>query len=133
MESDRSAVSTPMREILDEAVRLILTALQPHLIILFGSAARGNMGPYSDLDFLIIMPDGVHRRKAAQKVSRALFDLGMPKDIVVVTESDVRSYGANPSLVIASALAEGRELYQVSYHPKKWIIRLLKPVNHEKD
>jgi hypothetical protein len=77
--------------------------------------------------------DGVHRRKAAQKVSRALFDLGMPKDIVVVTESDVRSYGANPSLVIASALAEGRELYQVSYHPKKWIIRLLKPVNHEKD
>ena len=111
MKSERSAIIVPTQEILAEAVRRILKTLQPRKIILFGSAARGNMGPHSDLDFLIVMPDGVHRRKAAQKLSRALFDLGMPKDIVVVTESDIKNHGTNPSLVIAPALAEGRELY----------------------
>jgi hypothetical protein len=40
-----------------------------------------------------------------------LFGLGIPKDVVVVTESDVNNYWTNPYLVIAPALAEGRELY----------------------
>ena len=111
MRESTSATGTPAQELLDEAVRRILKVLQPRRIILFGSAARGNMGPDSDLDIMIIMPDGVHRRKAAQKASRALFDLGIPKDIIVVTESDVENYGKNPSLVIAPALSEGREIY----------------------
>ena len=113
MENKRAAIDVPIQEILDEAVRRILVVIQPIRIILFGSAARGSMGPNSDLDFLIVMPDGVHRRKIAQLASRALFDLGTSKDIVVVTEGDVRNYGANPSLVIAPALEEGRELYHV--------------------
>ena len=69
------------------------------------------LGPHSDLDILVMMPDGTHRRRTAQRLYRFLFGLGMPKDIVVVTESDVKDYGDNPSLVIAPALAEGRELY----------------------
>lgn len=111
MESDSTKISVPVQEIIDEAVRRIISAIHPLKIVLFGSAARGNMGPHSDLDFLIVVPDGIHRRKMAQQLARVLFDLGMPKDIIVVTESDVRNYGANPSLVIAPALEEGRELY----------------------
>lgn len=42
----------------------------------------------------------------------ALADLGVPKDIVVVTESDVREHGGKPSLVIFPALQQGRELYR---------------------
>ena len=101
----------PPKEILDEAVRRILSVVKPRRIILFGSAARGNMGPHSDLDFLIIMPDGIHRRRTSQQIFRAIFDLDMSKDIIVVTENDVRDYGTNPSLVIAPALEEGTELY----------------------
>ena len=70
------------------------------------------MGPHSDLDFLVVVPDGVHRRRTARQLYRALSGLGVPKDIVVVTESDLNDYGANPSLVIAPAMAEGREVYR---------------------
>lgn len=108
---EKNMVGSPSEEILDEAVRRILSVVKPRRIILFGSAACGNMGPHSDLDFLVVMPDGVHRRRTSQQIFRAMFDLDMPKDIIVVTESDVRDYGKNPSLVIAPALEEGRELY----------------------
>lgn len=108
---EKKAIGGPSKEVLDEAVRRILSVVKPRRIILFGSASRGNMGPHSDLDFLVIMPDGIHRRRTSQQIFRAMFDLDMPKDIIVVTESDIRDYGKNPSLVIAPALEEGRELY----------------------
>lgn len=100
--------------ILDEMVRRIVRAVRPKRIILFGSAARGQMGPHSDLDVLVVMPDGVHRRQTAMEIYRALFDLGRPKDIAVVTEDDVRRFGNEPSLVICPALREGKELYRAS-------------------
>ena len=101
----------PDREILDTLVKRILETAQPLRIILFGSAAEGRMGPDSDLDVLVIMQDGTHRRRTAQRVYRCLSGIGVPKDIVVVTQSDVRKYGDKPSLVLFSALRKGKELY----------------------
>lgn len=106
--SDRNG---PDRRILNELVRRIAESVQPLRIILFGSAARGEMGPSSDLDVLVVMPDGVHRRRTAQAIYRSLSGLGVAKDVVVVTESDVREHGQNPSLVLYPALQHGKELY----------------------
>lgn len=89
----------------------VVDAVQPKRIILFGSAARGQMGPNSDLDLLVVMPDGVHRRQTAQTIYRKLTGMGIAKDIVVVTESDVVQYADNPSLVLYPAIREGREIY----------------------
>ncbi len=105
-----SSIATP--EILDRLVRRIVETVQPRRIILFGSATRGDTGLHSDLDILVIMPDGAHRRRTAQRLYRALAGLGVPKDIVVVTESDVRRFADEPSLVISPALREGKELYR---------------------
>ena len=99
---------------IDELVRRIVEAVHPRRIVLFGSAARGEMGPNSDLDVLVIMPDGTHRRKTAQEIYRRMWGFGFAKDIVVVTESDVREYGMNPYLIIKNALEEGRELYRAT-------------------
>jgi predicted nucleotidyltransferase len=41
-------------ETLQEIVRRIVAAVRPEKIILFGSAAREEMGPDSDLDLLVI-------------------------------------------------------------------------------
>jgi uncharacterized protein len=101
------------RELLDDMIRRIVDAVHPVRIILFGSAVRGVLGPHSDLDILVIMPDGTHRRGTARRIYRSLFGLGVPKDVVVVTESDVKNFGTNPSLVISPAIEEGRELYRV--------------------
>jgi predicted nucleotidyltransferase len=104
----------PDERLLAKVVRIIVETAAPKMIILFGSAARKTMTASSDLDLLVIMPDGVHRRKTAQMIYRSLRGLGISKDIVVVTESDMEMYGDNPSLVIFSAMREGRELYRAA-------------------
>ena len=108
---EKKATGGPSKEILDEAVKRILSVVKPRRIILFGSASRGNMGPHSDLDFLVIMPDGVHRRRTSVEIFKALRGIDLPKDVIVVTEQDVHQFGGNPSLIIKPALDEGKELY----------------------
>ena len=104
----------PDTRLLEELVQRIVEAVHPLRIILFGSAARGEMGPNSDLDVLVVMPDGVHRRQTAQLLYRHLMGLGFAKDIVVVTESDLERHGSNPYLIIKPALDEGKELYHAT-------------------
>ena len=111
MSGHEGIATTPVQEVLDEAVRRIVETAHPRKIILFGSAARGAMGPDSDVDLLVVMPDGTHRRHAATKIYRSLRGIGIPKDVVVVTEGDVKEHRHNPSLVLKPALEEGRELY----------------------
>ena len=108
------SVARTNQDKIKELVRRIVKTVEPNRILLFGSAARGNLGPDSDLDVLVIMPDGVHRRQTAQKIHRSLAGIGISKDILVVTESDVKEYADNPSLVIYPALREGKELYRAS-------------------
>ena len=102
------------QQVLDQLVHRIVEAVHPLRIILFGSAARGEMGPHSDIDALVVMPDGIHRGKTAQEIYRCLWGLGFAKDIVVVTESDLRAHSANPYLIIKGALEEGKELYHAT-------------------
>ena len=110
----RSFPSKPDQRLLEQVVKRTVEAIHPLRIILFGSAARDAMGPDSDLDLLVVVPDGVHRRRAAQTIYTSLNGLGFAKDIVVVTESDIRQHGNNPSLIIYLALTEGKELYHAA-------------------
>ena len=87
-------------------------AEQPVRIILFGSAARGEMRAKSDLDVLVIVPDGQNRRRIAGTVYRARPRGTRPLDLVVATESDVERHRDTRWYVIASALREGRVLYE---------------------
>ena len=97
--------------LLNEIVKRIVEAVKPIRIILFGSAARNKMGPDSDLDLLVVMPDGIHRRRTSQTIYKTLRGIGFAKDIVVVTQSDIKKYCNNPSLIIYPALKHGREIY----------------------
>ena len=101
-------------EILDELVRRIVEGVHPIQIILFGSAARGDMGPDSDLDVLVVMPDGVHRRETSAVVYRSLRRFPYPKDIVVATVGDLAEYGDSLGLVYRQALKEGKEIYHAA-------------------
>ncbi len=105
---------SPDAALLDELVRRIVESVHPLQITLFGSAARGEMGPNSDLDVLVVMPDGCDRLAVTQDLHCRLGDLGMAKDIVVVQASDVVEHGRNPYLIIHRALLEGRELYRAA-------------------
>ena len=108
------ASSVLSEDVVADLVRRIVRTVDPKRIILFGSAVRNQMGPHSDVDLLVVMPDGAHRRQTARRIYRALSGMGISKDIVVVTESDVRQFADEPSLVICPALKEGRELYRAA-------------------
>jgi predicted nucleotidyltransferase len=96
---------------LDRLVQSIVDKAAPLRIILFGSAARGEQAGDSDIDLLVVVPDGTHRRKTAQGLYRETAGIGVPFDLVVATRSDLEQHADNRGLIFRSALREGRELY----------------------
>ena len=101
---------TVSEEILQEIVRRIVAAVQPEKIILFGSVAREEMGPDSDLDFLVIK-SCKNRRETVRKIRRRLIGIGIPKDIIVATPEDIERYKDTIGLIFRPALNEGKVLY----------------------
>ena len=96
---------------LNKMVRVIVETAHPKRVILFGSAQRGEMGPNSDVDILVVVPAGTHRRKTAKSIYRNLVGVGFAADIVVATENDVEKYRNNIGMVIKPALENGSVLY----------------------
>lgn len=84
----------------------------PDKIILFGSAARGEMGPNSDLDLLVVKPEPVHRRRLSQAIYMNLFGVGRAVDIIVATPDDIERYGNTHALVLKPALQGGKVIYE---------------------
>lgn len=107
----RMQAMQPDGTLIDGLVERIVAVARPSRIILFGSAARGEMDPQSDLDVLVVVPDGTPRRQLAQRVYRNMIGFPLAVDVVVATESDLVKYGNNFSLVYYPALREGREIY----------------------
>ena len=103
--------TTPDPAILGEIIRRIVEVARPERIVLFGSAARGQMGPDSDLDLLVIKSGVSHRRRLAQQIYRRLLGLTVPVDIIVVTPEDVTRYRDKVGPIIGPALAEGQVVY----------------------
>jgi uncharacterized protein len=96
---------------LDELVQRIVAETQPLRIVLFGSLARGEARPGSDVDLLVVMPEGTHRRRTAQSLYRSLRGAGVPFELVIATPGDLERHGASPGLIYRDILREGRTLY----------------------
>jgi predicted nucleotidyltransferase len=101
----------PNQSTIDELIRRVVAAVHPLRIILFGSAARGDMRPDSDMDVLIVMPEYVHRRRTAQDIHEQLFGFPVPVDVLVATPEDLRKHQDNIGLVYHRVLREGKEIY----------------------
>ena len=99
-------------ELLQEAVRQILSVGSPEKIVLFGSWARGQARPDSDLDLLIIEESDLPRYRRAGRYRMALLGLFPAKGIVVWTPSEVALWRDVPNAFITAILTEGRVLYE---------------------
>ena len=97
--------------VLDEIVRRVIEVAQPNRIILFGSAARGQMGPDSDIDLLVIKGGIASRRTLAQQIYVHLFGVSASVDVIVVTPQDVDRFRDRVGSIIGPALREGKQVY----------------------
>ena len=98
-------------EKLQEIIRRIVQVAQPEKIILFGSAARGKMGPHSDVDLLVIKGGEYHQGRLTGQIYMNLHGVGQAVDVILVTPEQVERYRNKHFLVIAPALREGKEVY----------------------
>jgi predicted nucleotidyltransferase len=97
---------------LNVVLQRILSVVQPRRVILFDSAARGQMTPDSDLDLLVIVPGPVHRRRIEQQIYRNLRGVLVPVDVVVATEEDIENYGNKVGMIYRPALREGKVVHE---------------------
>ena len=99
-------------EILPEILRRIRATTTPERIILFGSHARGEAGPDSDLDLLVVVRGVTHPRQESIRIRRALRGLLVPIDVIVATPEQVEQYGDSIGLIYGTALREGMVPYE---------------------
>lgn len=90
----------------------IVSRFTPYRVILFGSHARERAGKWSDVDSLVMLPNGTDRRHAAVEIHRALGDLPVAKDIVVTTPEEIDRRGHVVGGVLNEALRTGKTIYE---------------------
>jgi uncharacterized protein len=93
-------------------VERIVRRFEPLRIILFGSRARGDAQPDSDVDLLVVFPQVANKRSKAVEIRQALVDLPVAKDIIVTTPDEITRRGDLVGDVLRPALAEGKVLYE---------------------
>jgi HEPN domain-containing protein/predicted nucleotidyltransferase len=108
--------SPPDPALLGEVVARIVAAVAPDRIILFGSGARGDMSPASDLDLLIVKGGSWEPGDVDGAIRRSLRDLDVATDLVLATPAELERYGQSIGLVYLPALEDGRVVYD-GRHP----------------
>ena len=104
------------RELIDKMAERIVREVDPERIVLFGSWARGEANPQSDVDFLVVErepfgPDR-SRREEAVRIWECLYEFRVPKDILVYSIDEIDQWRDSIHHVVGKALREGKVLYE---------------------
>jgi predicted nucleotidyltransferase len=98
-------------DLIQTMIDRIVQDFHPLRIILFGSHARGDTRPDSDIDLLVVFPQVANKRLAAVAIRRILADLPVCKDVVVTTPEEITRRGNLVGTILRPALREGKVLY----------------------
>jgi predicted nucleotidyltransferase len=96
--------------LIDEARRRLAAAAPTAEVILFGSRARGEARPDSDLDLLVIEPDFDRRGEEYGRLRKELRGLEVAIDLVIYRRREVDDWAGVPGSFLHVALGEGRVL-----------------------
>ena len=107
------------QQLLQAIVEIIVHEADPEQIILFGSRARGDARPDSDVDLLIIESEPFtvqrSRRKEAGRLWLALANIEISKDLLLYSRDEVEVRKDSLNHVVGRALREGKVLHVKNY------------------
>jgi len=92
-------------------VRRIVARFKPERVILFGSSARGNARPDSDVDLLVVMPVKGSKAEQEVRIGVALHGIRRSKDVIVATPDEFERCRDVVGTIIRPASREGKVLY----------------------
>jgi predicted nucleotidyltransferase len=96
---------------IEKMVDHIVKRFDPEKIILFESHARGDAGPDSDVDLLVVMPVAGSKRDKMVEIGMALHDIPIPKDIIVTTPEEYEWRNKIAGTIERPTAKEGKLLY----------------------
>lgn len=100
-----------MNETINSLVDKIKTSYKPEMIMIFGSMARGDVHPDSDLDLLIIKK--TKKRPIQRRIDvRKILSTDMPVDVLVYTPDEFEALRQSGSAFLKTISKEGEVLYQ---------------------
>ncbi len=108
-------INRDIESIIQDIVKAVLEIAEPERITLFGSAVRGELGPDSDVDLLVVEKESSFHRGSrwaeASRIRRALWGVPVAIDILLFTPEEIEKWKDSTNHVIARSMKEGRVLY----------------------
>jgi predicted nucleotidyltransferase len=111
LEMKRPEEGGPNPAVLREALRRIESVVHPQRVILFGSAARGEMHEDSDLDLLVVVKGPVDKGRLLDEIYENMVGAGGPVDVLLITPEELEEQKDNPGMIYGTVLEEGEVVY----------------------
>ena len=103
----------PADELIREMVDIIVSRFHPLAIILFGSRARNDHQPNSDVDLLVVLLHVADKRLSAITIGDSLSHVPIAKDVIVTTPQEISEESNINGALINRAMREGKILYDL--------------------
>ena len=96
----------------EQAIQALVERLHPLAIVWFGSASRGQAGPNSDLDFLVVFPsDAGGNFELFKQAQKAIWNVPAPIDLLIYYPDEVADKRDSLGSVVREALHTGRVVH----------------------
>ena len=105
--------------LLNEIVSRVLSVAHPDRIILFGSAATGQMTKDSDIDLLVVEPAPANTRERSVEIRSAVGDIGYSVDVIVMRTERFEKTKRIIGGIAYPANKYGRVLYEADHNDEK--------------
>ncbi len=113
MKPNPPSTAAQQNDVLPAIIARLVEAYEPERIYVFGSTARGDAGPDSDYDILVIVADdATPERRRSRLAYQALWPVGRAGDILVTTRRQFESRARVPASLAATIEDEGKIVYE---------------------